>query len=217
MGLPYSSRLTRDFDGSNLPRIVVNTGVYSARRIWFYELHGRRPVEDYEWAYRGVTPNDLLREAARKTPFRTMGALIVFPHMVADVLWSGRGRETNEHRKYYTTGGPNYMLLSEAAETVELEHEFEKKHGIVGCPAEAVVYAAEAKLWSNAVSIPAYLESGSEGSDFDVSLLHLLQGISVVNPSKLEEFWASAEQQAHVFNPNGELKRVFGDKAVFID
>lgn len=205
-GLPYKSREEFSDGEKSLPHALIFPDLRSARTIYFYSILNRPEPERYDWNEASVTPYDFINKldmepelAKRIIGEKTIGSLIVFPHVFTDAIWNGGDRETNLYKKLFETAKDGEITLQELPNKDE--------HGIlVGCPSVLVPYAIEAIEWSIAESVPDYLfraaEFGADLSNFELSM-------EVLNPSKIEEFYNSEEQQKLIFEDKRERSEFF--------
>lgn len=208
--LEYNARPVHKFDNEKLPSIILFPKIKSARRAYFYECLYRNPKK-YEWKENGdfQTPFDYLSELERiyNVPEsqegiikpRTVGSLIVFPHVSTDVFWGGIDRETNLYKRLFR----HVLNRADGIELVEIPSMDNPSLGSncitnVGCPAEIVAYCKEAYDWSYSDSVSEYLFKDHLNPPMLLNAI-LESNIMVRNPEKLQQFFGSKKEMRKVF------------------
>lgn len=187
MGMNYKSVRVRRFGGEILPRLVVHSERESAYKTYFYEL---QKLDDPKvvWATCGYRPQDVLDKMADETygifGRRSIGAMAVFPHIIARLWWEvSDDRETNPRRQFYTVSpqGKSFPIL-----------DLDPK--ILGCLQESLFYGNEAGCWAYASCVASYLLEEGVTTPLD-----MMEGIEVMESSKLQEFWDSRQERELIF------------------
>lgn len=142
----------------------------SAFKIYFISIIGRAEPARYEWP-QDKTARDLFAGLFRKNSFEGIGFVTAFPH-ITKLFRFDPAVETVLNVRAFKTSDLTPLDLKRAEDYLEF-----------ACYAEALLAAAEYRMWANAKTVPEYLSSFSSFDDG-----------KIVSNSKLADYYKAHDK-----------------------